>query len=90
MHTPDKRYITTLTPREVCVLDLVAEGDSNNEIARKLCVSVDTVKFHLKSIYVKLGVNRRVHAIHLAGTLGLIEPVGMSTSPDPSTHVFVS
>ncbi|MFN8374238.1 MAG: LuxR C-terminal-related transcriptional regulator [Anaerolineae bacterium] len=51
-----------LTPREIEVLQLLAEGMSNKEIARVLSLSPRTVNFHLDNIYAKLGVNSRTEA----------------------------
>lgn len=61
-----------LKAREIDVLRLVAEGQSNKEIARYLGIGVDTVKWYLKAIYGKLGVCRRMQAITEARRLGLI------------------
>lgn len=55
-----------LTPREREVLDLVAAGFSNSEIAGRMFVSPHTVKFHLRRVYAKLGVRNRVEAARLA------------------------
>jgi DNA-binding NarL/FixJ family response regulator len=67
-----------LTPRELDVLGLVAEGWLNCEIARRLSISPVTVRNHLSNIYAKLdipqdaGVNPRVCAINVARHLGLL------------------
>ena len=51
-----------LTDREEAVLALVAEGKSNTQIGAALCLSENTVKFHLKNLYSKLGVTNRTEA----------------------------
>jgi DNA-binding NarL/FixJ family response regulator len=55
-------HVETLTSREKGVLDLVAHGFTNKEIAARLFVSVDAVRWHLKHIYVKLHVHSRTEA----------------------------
>jgi LuxR family maltose regulon positive regulatory protein len=52
-----------LTPREIEVLQLVAAGDSNPEIAQKLFIAVNTVKKHITNIFGKLGVTSRTQAV---------------------------
>ena len=52
-----------LTPREEAVLNLLAQGYVTKEIADKLAISFDTVRFHLKHIYAKLHVRFRAEAI---------------------------
>jgi len=61
-----------LTPREIEVLRLVADGNSNKLIASQLSVSEDTVKGHLKNILSKLGANDRTHAVTIAIKRGII------------------
>jgi LuxR family maltose regulon positive regulatory protein len=61
-----------LSERELEVLQLVADGRSNREIAEQLFVTVGTVKKHLNNIYGKLGVARRTEAVAKAQTLQLI------------------
>ena len=61
-----------LSPREVEVLKLVAEGDTNQVAARKLLVSETTIKTHLLHIYTKLGVRDRASAVAAAYKRGLI------------------
>lgn len=51
-----------VTKREVEILDLVAEGMTNGEIAQRLWVTETTVKFHLTRIYRKIGVSNRTAA----------------------------
>ncbi|HXE80625.1 MAG TPA: response regulator transcription factor [Vicinamibacterales bacterium] len=61
-----------LTPRERHVLELVAEGRSNRAIAEALGISEHTVKFHLASIYGKLGASTRTEAVRRGLRRGLI------------------
>lgn len=61
-----------LTSRELEVLQLVAAGSTNGEIARKLWVTEQTVKFHLSNVYRKLDVGNRTEASHYAHVNGLI------------------
>ena len=62
----------SLTPREIEVLELLAEGRSNKSIAERLGISDQTVKFHLASILGKLGASTRTEAVRLAVRRGLI------------------
>ena len=66
-------YPGGLTERELSILRLVAEGLSNLDIAGKLYVTEQTVKFHLSNIYRKLGVGNRTEATRYAYRNGLIE-----------------
>ncbi len=61
-----------LTPRELKVLSLVADGLSNKEIARRLGISEHTVKFHVNTVMSKLGARSRTEAVVAAARLGLI------------------
>ena len=61
-----------LTPRELEVLQLIAEGLSTREMATRLFVSENTVKTHTGRILDKLGANRRTQAVQLGKQLGLI------------------
>ncbi|MFI7610067.1 response regulator transcription factor [Nonomuraea terrae] len=56
---------TSLSKREAEVMDLIATGQSNGEIAQRLFLSEKTVKNHVNRIYAKLGVDSRVRAIGL-------------------------
>jgi LuxR family maltose regulon positive regulatory protein len=60
------------SPREVDVLAELNQGGSNKQIARSLDMTENTVKFHLKNIFVKLGVDKRSHAISVARRLNLL------------------
>jgi DNA-binding NarL/FixJ family response regulator len=61
-----------MTPREMDVLQLLAEGLPNKTIARRLGISDQTVKFHLASICGKLGAQNRTDAVRLAIQRGII------------------
>lgn len=61
-----------LTPREIGVLKLLAEGLSIREVGDRLFISVNTVKTHAKSINVKLGAVRRTQAINSAKAMGIL------------------
>ena len=62
-----------LSEREIEVLRLVAVGKANKEIARAMSLSEETVKAHLKSIFAKLDVSDRTHAVTIAARRGIIE-----------------
>lgn len=68
----DQLVVELLTARETEVLELVARGRSNSEIAQDLCISINTVKRHLNNVFMKLGVNTRVQAIRVARQRGLL------------------
>jgi DNA-binding CsgD family transcriptional regulator len=62
-----------LTPREIQVLNLLAEGASNKSIARRLGISVHTVKFHVASLLDKFEAIGRTDAVTQAVRLGMIQ-----------------
>ena len=64
--------VSALTPREIEVLNLMAEGASNKTIARRLEISVHTVKFHVGSLLDKLDAAGRTDAVAQAARLGVI------------------
>ena len=64
--------IEPLTAREKEVLQLMAQGLANKQIAHSLGISEHTVKFHLSSLYAKLGVSSRTEAVRRGIELGLI------------------
>ena len=66
--------IEALTEREREVLRLIASGESNQDIARRLTVTLATVKTHVNHIFGKLGAESRVQVVARARVLGLLEP----------------
>lgn len=73
MHTaPATSAPAELSAREMEVLQLVAQGHSNREIARSLSLSINTVECHAKNIYRKLAVRSRAGAVYHARVQGLL------------------
>jgi NarL family two-component system response regulator YdfI len=64
--------VQALTPREIEVLGMLAEGLGNKAIARRLNISEHTVKFHVSSIFTKLNARSRTEAVTLGARQGLI------------------
>lgn len=62
-----------LSERELQILQLIAEGQMNKEIARSLAISAETVKWHIKNIYAKLKVNSRTQAMSRALEMKLLD-----------------
>jgi len=71
MRKPAKTPLDELTPRERSVLELLAEGRSNRQIANRLGLTEGTVKGYLTTIFAKLGVVDRTQAALLAAQHGL-------------------
>ena len=69
---PHTEMVEPLSERELDVLRLIAEGLSNQEIARRLHLSLSTVKWHTGNIYGKLGVKNRTQAVAKARSLGIL------------------
>lgn len=63
----------SLSRREGTILQLIGQGRSNKEIARDLGIAPETVKSHVKNIFVKLAVERRTQAVSRAQSLGLVK-----------------
>jgi len=71
---PKPQLVDPLSEREIEVLQLIAEGLTNREIASRLFLALNTVKVHTSNIYGKLGVNNRTKAVARARALGIIPP----------------
>jgi LuxR family maltose regulon positive regulatory protein len=76
---PSSRTSDPLTARERDVLAMISQGLSNKHIARGLEISPETVKSHVKHIFLKLTVGTRAEAVSRAGLLGLL-PYGAYAS----------
>lgn len=68
----ERPLVETLTARELQVLTLLADGLANKQIARALSLSEETIKFHLASIFGKLGASNRTDAVRQALRRGLV------------------
>ena len=77
--SPDPR-LADLTPRELEVFLLIAQGRSNREIAAALTVEETTVKSHVRNVLTKLSARDRIHAVILAYECGAVSP-GKRTAP---------
>lgn len=74
MTRPSREYgpTTALSTRQREVLDLIADGHGNREIATRLDLTEATVKSHVDKIFEKLGVNGRAHAVAVAFRAGVL------------------
>ena len=70
--TRASRVTESLSPREHSVLRAMSSGLSNKRIAQDLQIAPETVKSHVKGIFIKLAVQSRAHAVSTAGALGLL------------------
>jgi LuxR family transcriptional regulator, maltose regulon positive regulatory protein len=78
LHEPDSKprregERDRLTSRERDIVELIAQGQSNKEIARTLGITPETVKSHVKSVFTKLEVDKRAQAVARAQALGLVK-----------------
>jgi DNA-binding NarL/FixJ family response regulator len=78
------RATSRLTPRELEVLDLLADGRSPQEISAGLFISAKTVSTHMEHIFTKLGVSSRAQAVALAYRDGLVTPRAEVSTPSAS------
>jgi two-component system NarL family response regulator len=70
----DRLIRPQLTPREIDVLRLASRGRTNKEMAAAMFISEETVKSHMKSLFLKLGVHDRTQAVAVSIQRGLIRP----------------
>jgi DNA-binding NarL/FixJ family response regulator len=77
---PAPSHLGALSPRETQVLDAASLGLTNDQVAARLGVTVHAVKFHLASIYRKLGVTNRTEAagVYLRAAVQGTPPIGGS------------
>ncbi len=80
------RASNALTARECDIVALISQGLSNKHIARALKISPETVKSHVKRIFLKLAVSTRSAAVFQAGSLGLFRAL----EPTPKENVIGS
>ena len=71
---------TALSERETAVLEAVARGLSNREIGRQLWISEQTVKFHLRNVYRKLGISSRTEAARYAYRTGRVAAIAVESA----------
>ena len=71
-HAPHTELIEPLSEREIEVLQLIAEGLTNQEVANRLYLSLYTVKAHARNIYAKFGVKNRTQAVAKGKALGIL------------------
>jgi LuxR family maltose regulon positive regulatory protein len=70
--TAEQSFVEPLSSREIKVLEKLAHGLSNDDIADQCCISVNTVRFHLRNINAKLGTKSRTEALVVARKIGAI------------------
>ena len=73
---PEDPLLSRLTPREISILELIAEGLTNREIADRLCLAEKTIKNYVSNLLAKMGVRHRAAAAaHLVRLRAAEEPV---------------
>lgn len=80
----DKQLADRITARELEILQLIADGKSNSDIAQDLVIELTTVKWHVKQLYEKMQVHKRQHAIQLARELNLVSFPGNHAAVNPT------
>lgn len=71
---PAQPLLDPLSDREIEVLQIIAEGLTNQEVANRLYLSLHTVKVHARNIYAKLDVKNRTEAVARGRSLGILPP----------------
>ncbi len=84
-YSSNESDLELLTRREVEVIELVADGLSNQEIADTLVITLNTVKAHLKHIFTKFDTNKRIQAVARAREYGFLDPEDKSTTQTVQT-----
>ena len=84
-HVPDVAGLSELTPREREVLELIARGHANADIARQLHVSDATVKTHVAHVFSKLNLHDRAQAVVYAYETGLVQPGAAARAVEQET-----
>ena len=79
-----QEWVESFSPRELEVLRSISNGMSNREIAQELYLSIETVKWYIKQIFMKLGVKNRTQAANKAAELNLLGSEGALSSVDKS------
>jgi DNA-binding NarL/FixJ family response regulator len=85
----DESLVEPLTAREMEVIQLMAQGLANKQIALSLGISEHTVKFHLSSLYAKLGISSRTEAVKRGIELGLISYKEKSEAKTQRVFLFI-
>ena len=82
-----QQWVETFSPRELEVLQLISNGLSNREIAQELYLSIETIKWYNKQMYMKLGVKNRRQAVNKAAELNLLNPEGDSSRTRKNIYI---
>mgnify|MGYP001825967594 CR=1 FL=1 len=82
--TPESELVEPLSERELEVLQLIADGLTNQEVANRLYLTLNTVKAHTRNIYGKLDAHSRTQAVARAKALGVLTPTYPRGGPIPA------